>query len=158
MMSKKSISIILIVAIIVLLGWIRSSLFISINDVLAFIKINKVPDERPFFMGTKALFKLNYNTVYALKWVLTFVFSAMYLFISAKTLEIVFHKNSLKDLVVVYIAIYLIAFLLLATGYILGDFTNVYKLSRFLIHISHSPLPLMLVSLSAFLNQKKAEN
>lgn len=125
---KRKAALILLIALVVLMGFVRDSTFISINEKTG----------QGLAAADKGLF--------ILKWVLTFAFSFVYLGLTCLLLHVIFGvKKYLWLAVFVYGALFGMAFLVAAAGYLIASFERVYPFTRTLMGIAQSPIVLMVL-------------
>lgn len=146
MNNKKGFYIIISIFVFFLLGYFRDYLFVNINDALYYISHNSFPVQHSVDNKLTILLELSYSQLYYTKWMLTIIFSAAFLILSMGTLKFFFAKEKyFQPLLFIYIFLIIISSALTLLGILLKDNTWTYKISRFLMGISQSPLPLMII-------------
>ena len=132
---KKKVFILLLVAVIIALGFLRDYIFVSIN--------------RSIESGNDIGGKLS-----ILKWILTFVFSMVYLGFTCWLLYAVFQTKKYFWLAItVYSALFLIAFISAGAGYFFSSFKSVYPFVRTVMGITQSPVLMMVLIPSCLWNE-----
>jgi hypothetical protein len=134
-MKKRSLLIGLAI-VIVMIGFIRDALFIPINEVIE--------------KGGDSDGKLG-----ILKWVLTALFTIVYMGLTAGSIFLVFRSLKYSLLSIgIYAALCIFSFLIALIGYIFFTFSDVYPLVRTIMGIVQSPVILIVLIASCYLNEK----
>ena len=128
------------------LGYFRDFIFVNINDALYYIAHNEFKLQHGVDDRMQFLFNFSYKQLYYFKWLLTVIFSGFYFLVSFYTLKFLFPgKNIFKPLVIIYSFLLALSCFVTLIGILLHDNTWTYKISRFLMGIAQSPLPIMLI-------------
>lgn len=143
-LQKKSVLILLIIVCLLLLGFYRDFFFKNINALIQSYELNvefSMPSHLSVFDN------LEYNTLIAIKWIMTFVFSAFYLITSIITINVLFkNKKYIRITIGVYIALILVSAIFMTLGYFIpSTYKNMYSFSRYLMGMAQSPLVLMIL-------------
>lgn len=141
---KNSLALIVLALTAVLLGYLRDSIFKTINALLRAWDL-----DQDFFLPNYLTFLENfeYNTLTNLKWALTLVFSILYLFLSIFAIKWLFNsKKHVKITIFTYLAIICLSALFISIG-LAWDTTSdkMYEFARYLMGMAQSPLVLMLL-------------
>ncbi len=139
----------------ILTGFIREFVFVNINYQLSYLyyhdEYNWVNKHLDFIKS------FSYMQLYQAKWVLTFVFSIIYLALSCWLTHFLFKKRRfIKIMIGVFSLFGIIAILAYCTGYLLHDTASGYKFARIFMGIVQSPLiPMILMPAFVFSESKK---
>lgn len=150
--GKKVFVIFITIAAYSVLGYFREFLFENVND--AMYSINYHPDEQSpkVDVNMRFLFDYTYKQLYFAKWGLTLIVAALNAITGYLFIRVVFaNKSLIKSYFLLYLAVSFIAFLSTILGLILNDNTWTYKLSRFLMGIAQSAIPLLIVIFGSYL-------
>jgi hypothetical protein len=132
-MSKKILIGVLIITTIVL-GFFRDYIFISIN--------------RSIESG------VGWNLP-VLKWILTSLFSLLYLLLSGLFLYLLFNsKKYIKIAIVLYVVLFCISIVATLFGYLLSSFENTYRFIRTVMGVAQSPIVMMVLIAACCLENK----
>ena len=141
--SKTYVYATMIVLLLLLTGFIRDFTFKSINALL------KARDnEIPYHLHASLSFmeKYEYATLVDIKWVLTLLFTGIYLLIALLAIKLFFQNRMyMWVLTVAYIGITLLSGILMAAGYFFGITGKMYEFARYLMGIAQSPVILMIL-------------
>jgi hypothetical protein len=142
--SKKHMLLLLIVCALLLLGYYRDFVFKTINSVI------QAKDYNAGFTSPPALQFLDqcsYGVLMKLKWVLTLLFTLVYLGMALLAVKIIFDKKKYNHITIgVYVVVTLISGLLMLTGYVFEGLSGrMYELSRYLMDTAQSPIILMIL-------------
>lgn len=155
MLKSKPLIILVSILLIIFTGYIRDSLFVSINNFL-YYKFENLPIPLDHYSKAVHVFSyLGYWQLYILKWVFTILFSVVYFFITVLAIKQLFHKNLFRQIGFVYLAFMTVSFLLMLTGWLIADFSYTYKFSRYLMGMIQSPLLFMFFSAALFFDEQK---
>lgn len=133
-MKHKSLIIALLIAATIVLGFIRDHIFVSINYRIA-------TDG-----GSTELL--------ILKWLLTFLFSALYFMLTVAFLYLIFHSQKYLWLAAgVYAILFAISFFVIATGSLVSSFENVYPFVRTVMDLPQSPIVMMILIPACIINE-----
>ena len=136
-MKKKIFTALLVICIIVL-GFLREYIFVSINE-----KTGMGPG------GSGSLF--------IWKWVLTFVFSLLYFFLSAAILLALFNSKKYIWLAAgIYAALFIFALIAGACGYLFFSFEKAYPFVRTILGIAQSPIVMIILVPACFFSVKNS--
>ena len=141
-MSKK-IKLILLIALIILLGFLRDYLFFNINWIYLTLTENRPNQALEEFYFLLEWTPKNINI---LKWFLTFLFTGLFLILSVWIIH-QFFKNKQFNRITIYAFVGLIgicAFLYLI-GFVIGLSDNLYGVIRTLMGFAQSFMPLMIL-------------
>ncbi|HSH66646.1 MAG TPA: hypothetical protein VLB84_12850 [Bacteroidia bacterium] len=143
--AKQYIAIAFLIALILFTGYYRDYLFKNINAVIQSKQYNEQYTTLP-----SSLYFLNsfgFQTLVNLKWLLTIVFSAVYLILSLLTLKIIFDKRRYYLITSgVYLTLILISGMFILTGYLFNGISDrMYEFARYLMGMAQSPIILMIL-------------
>lgn len=130
-------------------GFFREFIFVNINEQLRFLYYGS--DESYLSPHLELLTHFTYNQLYYLKWILTVVFSLVFLFESSWLVKSIFGGFYLKELTFIYALLFLVSASLYIPFFIAGNVEQGYILARFFMGIAQSPLPVMLLIPAVFL-------
>ncbi|MBI4931934.1 MAG: hypothetical protein HY841_14325 [Bacteroidetes bacterium] len=134
---KKKIIIIGLIVVVIALGFLRDYLFVSMNHIIE--------------SGGDVHGNLSMQ-----KWILTFVFSLLYLGICCTVLYLIFY--SFKYVLLAFAAyslLFLVSFFVALAGYFISSFESVYPFIRTVMGIAQSPVVLIVLIPACFLNELK---
>lgn len=141
---KKYLLLLLILCIILFLGYYRDFVFVTINAIL------QAKDYEAQYTPPASLQFLDqfpYGTLMNLKWLLTLLFSIVYLLVALVTLRVLFNKKRYNRITIgVYAVVMLISGMFMLTGYLFqGSSAKMYEFSRYLMGMAQSPVILMIL-------------
>jgi len=132
---KKKLFVVVLIALIVSMGFLRDYIFVSLNR---FIEAGSDVDGKLFL----------------LKWVLTFIFSLLYLGITCVFLYILFQTQQYTRIAVFSYALLFAAALSSASaGYFFSSFEAVYPFVRQILGVAQSPIVMMILVPFCLLNE-----
>lgn len=142
------------VVLLFLIGYIRETVFLVINSVL---RNYPFPYNRSYITPPAFLYDINDETLLMLKWMLTFVFSALFAGMTILFIQFYFRNTSYNKITLrIYLMLVGVSLLLSLVGIIFNSFDETYAISRFIIGLAQYPLiPLVLFVLFYF--KTKAE-
>lgn len=133
---KKKLIVIVLIVLTIFLGFLRDYIFVSINK---FIEAGSDAD------GRLAL----------LKWVLTALFSILYLLLTGAFLQVLFSE---RKYIIIAALCYLLLFLAAAMtgifGYFFSDFETAYPFIRAVLGVAQSPVVTIILVPACFLNSR----
>ena len=133
---KRKILLVSLFSTIIILGFVRDYVFVSINQHLD--------------LGNK-----QFNELLSLKWILTPIFCVLYLVNSLTILKILFYRKIYLTLYTIVMSSFLfIAVLSGVVGYIFFSFESIYPFIRVILGVVQSPLILMIVLSGAIINER----
>lgn len=141
---KLWISITIIALLAIIMGYLRDSIFKSINTLL------KAWDyDQDYYMPSFLSFLENYeyNTIVNFKWALTLVFSLIFMSIALMVVKLLFSKKKyLWITVFLYGGITVLSGFLIVLGLIFdGTSEKMYEFARYLMGMAQSPIILMIL-------------
>ena len=129
---------------IIALGFLREFLFININYHLQFLYYHM---KRSYM--TKSLNFLRsytYDELYEIKWILTILFTLVYLFFTCLVIKLLFHvKKCVLRTIYIFAAIVFISFIFYTSGHLVNQDAIGYRLARICMGVVQSPLPLIIL-------------
>jgi hypothetical protein len=142
--AKKYGYLVVIVIVLLLLGYYRDFVFRTINSMLQAHDYETTFDP-PFSMGF--LKDCSYDGLLTLKWLLTIVFSLVYLATTLITLRILFNnKKSGSVTIGLYVALMLVSGLFMLCGFLFeATSLRMYEFARYLMGMAQSPVILMIL-------------
>jgi hypothetical protein len=147
-------SAITMVFLLVFFGYLRDYLFKSVNALL------KAWDyDRDYYLPAPLSFLENYdyNTLVNLKWLMTLIFSLIYLVLCVASLRIVFKSHRyLRLAIFTYVAIIILSGLFILAGMVFsGSSEKMYEFARYIMGMAQSPLILMILIPALKLSEKE---
>ncbi len=142
--SKKNGTLFLILALVLFLSFYRDYVFRSINALLQAWDYDM---DYPIHPSLSFLKNYDYDTVTNLKWVLTIVFSGLFLIILLLVLKILFNNKKYRTIsIFLYATIMVISAIFMGIGYFFENTSErMYELSRFLMGLEQSPFMMMIL-------------
>ena len=142
-MSRK-IKISLFVLVLLVLGFFRETLFVSINSALYDKFYNTNNHHVVWFLSFINVF--SYQTIYVVKWFITPLFVFLYWFIQKNFLFFLFaEKRIIQWLGILYLSLFLLAGVFFVAGWAFGNINDGYPLSRLFMGLLQSPVPCMIL-------------
>lgn len=142
--AKKYGYLILIILALLLLGYYRDFIFRTINSMLQAMdyKADYTPP-----VSMKFLKGCSYDALTNLKWLLTLVFSLVYLLLALITMKILFNNRKYRNMTIgVYLAILLVSGIFMLCGLLFESTSaRMYEFSRYLMGMAQSPIILMIL-------------
>ncbi len=153
---KRNIALFLIVCALLFFGYYRDFIFKNINALLQawdYDMVYNMPSSLHF------LEKFEDDGLTNIKWLLTLLFSIIYMVIAIITVQLLFkNKRYVYLTIVVYVGLIAISGLFIGTGFILKNTSEtMYAFARYLMGMAQSPLVLMIL-VPAFKLTEKQEN
>ena len=154
---KKKILFLLIICILLFLGYYRDFVFKNINALLKAWDFN-MDYSMPLSLGF--LKNYNYDMLVNIKWLLTLLFSLIYMSVAIITINLFFkNRNYIKITIAVYIGITILSGLFIAVGYLVeGSSEKMYEFARYLMGMLQSPIILMILIPAFKLSEKENKN
>lgn len=151
---KKYILLALIISLLLFFGYYRDFVFKNINGLLKAWDYNltyNLPPSLQFFEN------YDYDTLLNIKWLLTLLFSLIYLLIALKTIRLLFeNKKYTRITLAAYIAVITVSALFIATGLIFKSTSEtMYEFARYLMGMAQSPVILMVLIPAFKLSEKE---
>ena len=132
---KKKIFIVLLVIMVIAIGFLRESVFVSINE-----KTGQGP------AGT--------GEYYFWKWPLTIGFACLYFGATCLFLHLLFaRKQYFRLTVFAYTLLFTVSIIASAVGYLTSSFENVYPFVRAIMGVAQSPIIMIILITACFLNK-----
>lgn len=136
-MSKRVLIIVLVV-ITIALGFLRDYIFVSLNSFIE--------------AGSDAGGKLA-----LLKWVLTALFSLLYLLLACTFIQVLFkEKKYIFIALLCYALLFAVAFMSAAFGYFFSSFEDVYPFIRTVLGVAQSPIVSMILIPALLFDQRSS--
>ncbi len=148
----KALKIILIILIYAVLGFSREYLFENINIKLFYLWRNEtdpIMDEALPFLN-----QYSYWTLYWLKWVLTGIYTLLYLGAALLIIKLLFKPGYYRYVLVSYAIVIAVALLTFLSGYLFQTVNSNYAITRQLMEWLQSPI-MMFILIPAFLLAEK---
>lgn len=151
---KKYILLALIISLLLFFGYYRDFVFKNINGLLKAWDYNitySLPPSLQFFEN------YDYDTLSNIKWLLTLLFSIIYLLIALKTIRLLFeNKKYTRITLIAYIAVTMVSALCIAAGLIFKNTSEtMYEFARYLMGMAQSPIILMILIPAFKLSEKE---
>lgn len=140
-----------VIALQAIAGFGRDGFFVQLNNIL-YMKFYPNADQIPIHPALQVFAKLDYNTLYYLKFPFTLIWTLLYFLLNAFTVKRFDARPSLQiSLRWCYLLLLAMAILSAAYGYLMhGSLEkDEYALSRWLMGIAQSPLPALVWLASA---------
>jgi exosortase F-associated protein len=141
---KRNLILIIMAILAVLTGYLRDTVFKTINAILRAADL-----EQDYFLPAFISFLQNfeYQTLVNLKWFLTLFFSLLYLILSIIIIKTLFKDSKyLKITTLTYIGVLLISAGFIAAGLIFKNSSEkMYEFARYLMGMAQSPIILMIL-------------
>lgn len=133
-----------IAAVLILSGYLRDSVFKTINALLEAWDLDQDYFLPPFL---SFLENYEYETLENLKWLLTLLFSLLYLIITILSIKLIFNNPKyIKIAVFTYIGIVLISGIFILAGLVFHSTSlKMYEFARYLMGMAQSPIILMIL-------------
>ena len=151
---KIGLSITIITILVILTGYLRDSVFKTINALLRSWDL-----EQDYFLPPFLSFLENfeYDTLANLKWILTLLFSFSYLILSLFAIKLIFNNRKYLEITIwTYVGIIILSALFIAIGYLFsGSSEKMYEFARYLMGMAQSPLVLMILIPTFKLSEKE---
>jgi hypothetical protein len=150
---KNHLLLALIISLLLFFGYYRDFVFKNINGLLKAWDYNmtyNLPRSLQFFEN------YDYDTLLNIKWLLTLLFSIIYLLIAIKTIGLLFeNKKYTRITLAAYIAVTMVSALFIATGLIFKNTSEtMYEFARYLMGMAQSPVILMVLIPAFKLSEK----
>ena len=142
-MKRKGI-IFLFILVLIALGFFREFVFVNINTMIYNARFNENYPISNFF---SFIAHLNHKTLYIMKWVLTAVFIALFLFMQIQFSNYLFEKRNFKNFFLLfYLCLNVLASIAYFSGWIFNNLQQGYTFSRLFLGILQSPLPIIFLT------------
>lgn len=142
--TKRNILLVFGAILAILLGYLRDSVFKTINALLRAWDLNQ-----DYFLPKYLSFLENfeYETLANLKWVLTLFFSFLYLLLSVFVIKLLFSsKKHLEITIFTYLGIIALSGIFILTGMVWNPASEkMYEFARYLMGMAQSPVILMIL-------------
>lgn len=140
-MIKKTLIILIFIAILIGLGFLREFIFMNTNSALYSNFYNENYPLHPLFNFFR---DKSYNFIYTSKWFFTFLFILMYFYAQVLTTKFLLKENILKKwFFFFYLFLVILSVITFAVGWLAGNINQGYIFSRLFLGILQSPLPIM---------------
>lgn len=141
---KKYSCLLLLILIITFFGYYRDYIFVSIN---AYLKALTHDVDSPLPYTLSFMKHYEYNTIIQIKWVLTLLFTLIYLGISLLALKLIFNNRNYYYIAIgLYVGITLTAGVFTTIGFLIKSTApTMYEFSRYIMGLAQSPLILMIL-------------
>jgi len=145
MKTRKIITITLLVCTFYILGYIRYSLFLTVNEQAADVFYHASPPQLNSLLSF--LNSKSYNWLLNFKWGLTLLFTIIYCIFSSFSVFILFkNKSYIKICILLYSSMLIVSAIFIGIGYIFQDFSHhAFNLARNIMHLGQSPLITLLI-------------
>ncbi len=140
----------ILVILFVLVGFLREHIFVQINYRLGYLRTLD-PSYDPY-MTLPFIRDLSFSTLYYGKFVLTLLFSLIYMLLGYTLINMLFHNSVFnKYTIALFLLVIFISFILYLTGYLYNDIYSSYEIARYLAGLVQSPIiPMVLVLVFKF--------
>ena len=159
-MSKNNkIFVVFFIIFLMYISYIRDFVFKNINALLSHKLYQSQTNYSDEFFSF--LFELNYPAIYFIKWILLFIFSVLFFISSLFILRNRFFSEKrlvTKYLILTYVVLGGISALTVAMYYIPQISEASYLVSRRVLGILHSPIPVMILFLIFYIQEKLEKN
>jgi len=151
---QRNISLIILAILVIFSGYLRDTIFKSMNALL-----RAWDQDQDYYLPSFLSFlqDYEYTTVENLKWLLTVLFSIIYLFFSILIIRLLFNeKKYLKIVVFTYLGILILSGLFIFTGFLFSNTSQtMYEFARYLMGMAQSPIILMILIPTFKLSEKE---
>lgn len=151
---SRNISLIILALAIIFSGYLRDSIFKSMNALLRAWDL-----DQDYYLPRFLSFLENYeyNTIVNLKWLLTVLFSIVYLIFSILAIKLLFNdRKYFKITFFTYIGIMIVSGLFITTGFMFESTAEkMYEFARYLMGMAQSPIVLMILIPAFKLSEKE---
>lgn len=135
----------ILIPLIVCLGFVRDYFFMNINWVYLTLTINRKNAARPEFYG---LLDWSVDEILALKWLLTILFFLVYLGMTLGIIHLGFKKRSYNLItLLLYAGIFAVSGILYVVGWISSTGDDLYGAIHWLMSLTQSFFPLMILGI-----------
>lgn len=144
----------IIIFLVIFIGFLRDSIFKTINAILLAWDLDQDYFLPPFL---SFLENYEYETLENLKWLLTLLFSLLYLIITLLTIKLLFNNSRyIKIAVFTYIGIIFTSGIFILTGFVFSPTAlKMYEFARYLMGMAQSPVILMILIPTFKLSEKE---
>jgi exosortase F-associated protein len=141
---KRNFILIIMAILAVLTGYLRDTVFKTINAILRAWDLDQDYFLPPFI---SFLQNLEYQTLVNLKWLLTLFFSLIYLILSIIIVKTLFKGNKyLRITAFTYLGVFLVSAGFIVSGYVFKSSSEkMYEFARYLMGMAQSPIILMIL-------------
>lgn len=139
-------------------GFFRDYIFRSINALLGAWDSGI---DYPIHSNLTFLKNYSYDSVIKIKWVLTVLFSLLFLILLIAALKILFNNNRYYKIAILsYFILFGVSGIMMSIGYMIPESSDhTYEFSRFLMGMAQSPMVLMiLVPIFLFAEKQQTKN
>ncbi len=142
MSLKKTVTLIVLIAVFLCCGFFRDYVFLNFNEQL---RVSYYHDhDSTLSSGLKFIESFSYSQLYYIKWGLTFFFSFLFMVLTWAFVKMFFpEKKYLKWTILVYLSLIAISALFWTGGYLFHHSEKGYIISRFLMGMAQGPIVLM---------------
>ena len=149
---KKKILVTLLFIVIFCLGYIRESFFLVINTV---IYDYPFPYNASYIKPPDFLYKMGSTGLISMKWVLTFLFSILFMGVTLLIVNLYFkYKRYNIATFFIYCILLIIAFLIALIGYFI-DYNGFYTISRLIAGLLQSPILSIFLFVAFYISNSK---
>lgn len=151
---KTGLLITIICILVILTGYLRDSVFKTINALLRSWDLEQDYYLPPFL---SFLENYEYDTLLNLKWQLTLLFSILYLILSLFAIKLVFKNRKYMTITILtYVGIIILSAVFTTIGYLFeGTSEKMYEFARYLMGMAQSPIVLMILIPTFKLSEKE---
>lgn len=133
-------------------GFYREFFFVNVNEQLRFLWYGN--EESLMSDALSFLSALDYWSLYYLKWIMTVVFSVIFMLESCLITKLILGKPHWREFIFIYGLLTAISGVIFTCYALFGNTNTGYLISRYFMGIAQSPIPLM-VFLSAIHLRKR---
>ncbi|MEM7163237.1 MAG: hypothetical protein AAF487_12445 [Bacteroidota bacterium] len=152
-MTRRTLSILFILLLVILIGSFREILFVNLNQQISFIQ-GDIPDNG-LLDYMHFLEHLDLQTLILLKWVFTLLYCALFWIIGKYILNKILNWNEGSNwYTIVYVSIFILAGILFCLGHLEFEKENFFRLSRLFMGALQSPIPVLIFVPLLFLKKR----
>lgn len=151
MLKRNRIFSVISIVLLISIGYVRDTIFVSINQQLAY----RLYENTEFRVQSWMSFiePLGYWETYLLKWVAVFAFCLAYLLATHLSLKLLFNESYFRVVLLSYGSLLLLSGLIFGFFWLLGDAQKGYDIGRYPLSWAQSPIPFMIFVPAIFLRK-----
>lgn len=142
---KKTFQVLLCFFLAFIVGYFREALFLVVNGVA---NKNGFPYNTAYIAPPQFLYDLSGNGLLLIKWLGTLFFTLLFMLLSVGMAKVYMGNHKARTgIVVVYTALFFAALFVSVLGFVTGNFSSYYPVSRFIVGVCQSPLLVLVMFL-----------
>ncbi len=144
MKTRSKFIILIAILSFVILGFIRDSVFVQVNAYLGFLRTGNQKYLLVVNLGVLEYF--TYYPLYYTKFILTFLFTLLYLGLSVLVIKTTYQNPQYTKITMLfYFVTFILSLLIYVSGYVFTDIYKAYALSRYIMGVLQSPIACILL-------------